>query len=213
MKILVFNDIDILNDDFVNRCEKFMPQWRKEQMLSYKFLKGKIQNGLAYVLLVRLLIDECGRDVVLRNLPDFSYNEHEKPFLKNYPDLFFSISHCKTAVAVALSRQPLGIDIEDVTRYKNNVAVYVSNDDELKKIKESEHPELPFIELWTKKEAVFKYNGTGITDGIKNILDNIDCQLYTKFFDKKFVSIATKEVVTTDVFNDISVDISDLDFI
>lgn len=213
MKILVFNNIDILSDDFVNRCEKFLPQWRKEQMLSYKFLKGKIQNGLAYVLLVRLLIDECGRDVVLRNLPDFSYNEHEKPFLKNYPDLFFSISHCKTAVAVALSRQPLGIDIEDVTRYKKNVAAYVSNDDELKKINESEHQEFSFIELWTKKEAVFKYNGTGITDDIKNILHNIDCQLYTKLFGDKYVSIATSEILPSDVFNDIFVKINDLDFI
>lgn len=213
MRILIFNDIDALNDDFVNRCEKFLPSWRKEQMLRYKYLKGKIQNGLAYVMLVRLLIDECDRDYVLKNIPEFSYNEHGKPFMKNYANLYFSISHCKTAVAVALSNQPIGIDIEDVTRYKDSVAAYVSNDDELKMIKESEKPVLPFIELWTQKEAVFKYEGTGITDGIKNILNNIDCQLYTRFFDDKFISVATKEICSSDVFDNIFVNLSDFDFI
>lgn len=212
MKILIFNDIDALNDDFINRCKDFLPTWRKDQMLRFKFRKGQIQNGLAYLLLVKLLCDECG-DGVLENLPEFSYNEHEKPFLKNYPDLFFSISHCQTAVAVALSNSPIGIDIEDVTRYKKNVAAYVSNDSELKIINESERPEETFIRLWTQKEAVFKYYGTGITDDIKNILENIDCQLYTKKIDNKFVSIATKEICPDDIFDDIFADINDLNFI
>jgi len=212
MKVLVFNDIDALNEDFVNRCKEFLPAWRKAQMLKYKFLKGQIQNGLAYLLLVRLLCDECGRSHVMKNLPEFSYNEHEKPFLKNYPTLFFSISHCKTAVAVALSDSPLGIDIEDVTRYKENLAAYVSNDLELKIINGNEHPEEPFIRLWTQKEAVFKYDGTGITDNIKNILEDTDCQIYTKKLDGKFISIATQENCSEEIFDNILVGRSHLFF-
>lgn len=181
-------------------------------MLKYKFQKGQVQNGLAYVLLVKLLCDECGNNV-LKNLPEFSYNEHEKPFLKNYPEWFFSISHCQTAVAVALADSPIGIDIEDITRYKNNVAAYVSNDSELKKINENEHPEEVFIRLWTQKEAVFKYNGTGITDDIKNILDNLDCQLFSCKFDSKYISVATEEMCSEDVFTNILVNINDVDFI
>lgn len=182
-------------------------------MLKYKFLKGKIQNSLAYVMLVKLIIDERGDEYVLKNLPEFSYNEHEKPFLNNYPDLFFSISHCKTAVAVGLSNQPLGIDIEDITRYKDSVAAYVSNEKELKMIQESEHPENAFIKLWTQKEAVFKYNGTGITDDIKGILNNIDCQLYTKFLGDKFISIATQETCPHEVFDNVFIKLSDINFI
>lgn len=212
MKILVFNNIDTLGDDFINRCKGFLPEWRKNQMLKYKFQKGQVQNGLAYVLLVKLLCDECG-DIVLKNLPEFSYNEHEKPFLKNYPEWFFNISHCQTAVAVALADSPIGIDIEDVTRYKNNVATYVSNDLELKKINEDAHPEEVFIRLWTQKEAVFKYNGTGITDDMKNILNNIDCQLFSHKIDNKFISVATKETCSGDIFTNIVVDIDDFDFI
>lgn len=212
MKILIFNNIDTLGEDFINRCEDFLPKWRKDQMLKYKFQKGRIQNGLAYVLLVKLLRDECG-DYVLENLPEFSYNDHEKPFLKNYPERFFSISHCQTAVAVALADSPVGIDIEDITRYKENVATYVSNDSELKKIKEDSHPEEVFIRLWTQKEAVFKYNGTGITDDMKNILNNIDCQLFSYKFGNKFISVATNEICTEDVFSNIFVNIGDIDFI
>lgn len=213
MKLLIFNDIDSIDDDFVHRCERFLPLWRKEQMLKYRFLKGKIQNGLAYVMLVMLLISECGEREVLNNLPEFSYNEHEKPFLQNYPDLFFSISHCKTAVAVGLSRLPLGIDIEDIARYKDNIVSHVSDESEVGLIQESEHPEMAFIKIWTQKEAVFKYRGTGITDDIKNILNNIDCQLYTKLIGDKFVSVATQETCANDIFDNIFIKLSDLYFI
>jgi len=182
-------------------------------MLKYRFLKGKIQNGLAYVMLVMLLISECGEREVLNNLPEFSYNEHEKPFLQNYPDLFFSISHCKTAVAVGLSRLPLGIDIEDIARYKDNIVSHVSDESEVGLIQESEHPEMAFIKIWTQKEAVFKYRGTGITDDIKNILNNIDCQLYTKLIGDKFVSVATQETCANDIFDNIFIKLSDLYFI
>lgn len=212
MKILIFNNIDTLGEDFINRCEDFLPAWRKDQMLKYKFQKGQVQNGLAYVLLVKLLRDECGCDI-LKNLPEFSYNDHEKPFLKNYPKWFFSISHCRTAVAVALADSPVGIDIEDITRYKENVAAYVFNEIELKEIKEDSHPEEIFIRLWTQKEAVFKYNGTGITDDIKNILNNIDCQLFSHKYDNKFISIATKETCPENIITNILVNIDGIDFI
>lgn len=204
MKVLVYNDLDTLDDDFVNRCVALLPEWRRSQMTRYKFRKGQIQNGLAYLLLVRLLRDEYG-DKVMRDLPEFCYNEHGKPFLKNYPETYFSISHCQTAVAVATSRLSLGIDIEDIKRYKENVAEYVSNDVELKRIKESGAPEEVFVRLWTQKEAVFKLAGTGITDDIKNILYNIDCQLYTTKIGSKILSIATNEHCREDIFEGIDV--------
>lgn len=212
MNILIFNNIDTLGDDFVNRCNVFLPAWRKEQMLKYKFRKGQIQNGLAYVLLVKLLCDECGQNV-LEKLPEFSYNEYEKPFLKNYPGWFFSISHCQSAVAVALSHSLLGIDIEEITRYKERVAAYVSNDFELKIINDNDHPDEAFIRLWTQKEAVFKYNGTGITDDIKNIINNVDCQIFTERLDNKFISLATNKDCKEKYICKVVTNINDIKFL
>ena len=50
------------------------------------------------------------------DMPEFSYGEHGKPFLKNYPDWHFNISHCKNAVCCVLSRENVGIDIEEIKR-------------------------------------------------------------------------------------------------
>lgn len=176
MKIYYVTDIDVFDDKFVEECASFFPDWRKDKMLHYKHLKGRIQNGLAYLLLIKALQEEG----VFYEMPEFFYNEHGKPFLKNYPDWYFSLSHCKTAVCCVLSKKEVGVDIEEIATYKENLANYVCNENELAMLCDSDKKADDFYELWTKKEAVFKMLGTGITKEIKNILDipyiNIETQ-------------------------------------
>ena len=136
-------------------------------MLRYKHLKGQIQCGLGYVLLIHALREEG----VFKEMPEFSYNEHDKPFLKNYPGWYFNISHSKTAVCCVLSRKEIGIDIEEVGEYKESLAAYICNDKELESLHDSENKADDFYKLWTRKEAVFKMIGSGITNDIKDILD------------------------------------------
>ena len=81
MKIYYVNGIDAFDDSFIDKCSAFFPQWRKDKMLCYKFLKGKVQNALAYLLLLYALRKEG----VLLEMPEFYYGEHDKPYLKNYP--------------------------------------------------------------------------------------------------------------------------------
>ena len=55
MKIYFVNGIDAFDDSFVEKCSSFFHEWRKDKMLSYKFLKGRIQSALAYLLLIHSL--------------------------------------------------------------------------------------------------------------------------------------------------------------
>lgn len=167
MKIYLVKNIDTFDKSFVEKCITFFPKWRKEKMLRYKHLKGQIQCGLGYVLLIHALREEG----IFKEMPEFSYNEHDKPFLKNYPGWYFNISHSKTAVCCVVSRKEMGIDIEEVGEYKESLAAYICNDKELESLHDSENKADDFYKLWTRKEAVFKMIGSGITNDIKDILD------------------------------------------
>lgn len=186
MKIYYVTDIDALDEDFVEQCVSFFPDWRSDKMLRYKHLKGKVQNGLAYLLLIKALRDEG----VLNELPEFYYNEHGKPYLKNYPDLYYSISHCKTAVCCVLGKKEVGVDIEEIGAYKESLANYVCNDNELDTLHNADDKSERFYKLWTMKEAVFKMLGTGITKDIKNILNTPYINIETYKINNYFLSVA-----------------------
>lgn len=80
-------------------------------------------------------------------------------------ECFFSLSHCGDLVAVALSKEPVGVDVERVDggRFCGALAERIATESELALLngaEESVRGEAVNI-LWTKKEAVFKAYGTG----------------------------------------------------
>lgn len=78
-------------------------------------------------------------------------------------DVSFSLSHSKNALAVAVSRTAVGVDIEYVHSPKfEETAERIMNDAELSEYKNTptEQKENKFIEIWTAKEAIFKYKKT-----------------------------------------------------
>ena len=186
MKIYLIKDIAEFDENFIKICSSFFPKWRKDQMIRYKSLNGQVQNALAYLLLVYALINEG----IMKELPEFCYNEHNKPLLKNYTGWNFNISHTKNAVCCVLSKMPIGIDIETIGEYKESLARYISNDQEFMLLSNSESQADDFYRLWTQKEAVFKCIGTGITGDIKNILTNDNFEIVSEKIDNMWISIA-----------------------
>lgn len=187
MRIYIVKNIDDLDDSLITTCACFFPEWRKQQMMAYKFHRGRIQNAVAYLLLVKALKDEG----VFDELPEFFYNEDKKPFLKNYTGWFFNVSHCKSAVCCVLSNNPVGIDIEEIREYKDSLANYVCNEAELQQLSVSETKADDFYKLWTQKEAVFKLIGTGITHEIKNILNTDNAIVTSEKIDNMWLTVAT----------------------
>lgn len=140
---------------------------RREQALKFKYELGQRTCVLAYQLLKQALRQEYGID----ENPIFTYTEHGKPLLADHPQIHFSLSHCREAVACAVSYQPVGIDVESIREYKPSLAAYTMNDAELAMITSSERPDIAFTRLWTMKEALQKLTGEGITDNMKHVLD------------------------------------------
>ena len=197
MKILVCDNIEELGEDFVAWAETVLPDWRREQMLAIKHLRGRVQCAVAWLLVHHCQMSEGGssQQDIARN-DKWLYNHHGKPYFADRKDLFFSISHCKGAVAVAIDDKEVGVDIEEISRYRESLESYVLNEEEVPRCARNDNKKEAFIEIWTQKEAVFKLLGTGITHDIKDVLKNHpEVNVYSERIGNKILSIATQKIL------------------
>ena len=159
-----------LNDDIehfdLQTALPLLSEQRREQCLRFKFDLGRKQCAAAYLLLCEGLRQEYGVTVP----PVFEYGEHGKPAIVGHADIYFNLSHCREAVLCVLSDHPVGCDVESISRYKESLARYTMNDEEMAQILSSENPDVAFTRLWTMKEAVLKRSGTGIINDMKTVL-------------------------------------------
>jgi 4'-phosphopantetheinyl transferase len=162
---MVYINDEIGKLDLQQALDSISPQ-RRQQALKYKFEQGQRLCVAAYLLLKQALREQEG----ITENPVFDYGPHGKPFIVGHPELHFSLSHCKEAAVCVLSRQPVGIDVESVGRYRDSVANYAMSDAELQQIQQATDPEVEFVRLWTMKESFLKLTGEGINDHMKDVL-------------------------------------------
>lgn len=137
------------------------------------------ERALAYDILCRLLDEEH---------PRLEHDDKGAPYLPDHPELAVSISHCRTAVAVAVSPEgKVGIDVECRRKIGDGLMNRVCTADERAAVLASADPTMAFLQLWTRKEAVLKMRGTGI-QGFGSMVD----------------ALSAEDVVVTDIPCDIS---------
>ena len=189
MRVYIFDDMSQVTPEEIQRLLPLVSDERSEQALSYKHLFGQFACMKSYVML-REILESMG----LSHPFIFGQNEHGKPFLADYPDIHFNLSHCKNGIIVAVSDEPIGVDIESYREVSDRLIRYTMNEEEQQIIQTSDDPIRTFTEYWTKKEAVFKLRGTGITHDLHGLLQG-DEQVETHVNpDKQYAySIATKK--------------------
>jgi len=165
ISVKVYDDMQFCTDQEVERMLSLVPEPRRSQALGFKHTFGRFACLKSYLMLADLLMSEFG-------LEEFRMEtgEHGKPHIADRPDIHFNISHCQKAIAVVVSDQPVGIDVESFRRFNDGLLDKSMNPTEKEEILKSESPEETFACYWTRKEAVFKMQGTGITDNLHNIL-------------------------------------------
>ena len=156
--VYIFDRLDQYTDEVYEKHFSSLPVWRREKALQYKKLDDRKRSVLAFVLLQRALREEYG----ITEIPEFVYNEFGKPSLPNLP-IYFSLSHCKDAVACAVSDHNIGIDVESIVPYTPDVARRVCTVAEFEILEQSENKDVDFTKLWTIKEAISKYEGMGLS--------------------------------------------------
>lgn len=162
---MIYIDDDIMSFD-IETALGLLSEQRRKQALRYAHELGRRQCIASYLLLKNALKSEFGID----ENPLFEYLEGGKPVLLNHPDIHFNISHCRTAVAIAVDKTPVGVDIETIRPYKETLARHVLSDAEYETVNSSERRDIAFIKYWTRKEATLKLSGEGIRSDLKTIV-------------------------------------------
>lgn len=135
------------------------------------------QSAAARLLLCRLM----GEEVAVE------HNGKGAPFMPSHPGLSLSISHCRQAVAVAVSdRERVGIDVESRRRVDGSLMRRVCTPAELAAVQASPDAVMAFLQLWTRKEAVLKMRRTGIQgfgsmvhalEGEDVVVEDLECAM------------------------------------
>lgn len=153
--------------------EEGMPalsQERQEKIRRYVGDKSKLQS-FCCAFLVRVILQ---RDFgMTSDQIQVNYLEKGKPVLVDQAGEIIqphiSWSHSKKAVAVAVSREPVGVDVEWIGVYQEKIARKYFSQTEWEHLEQSEQKEQEFYKLWTRKEAFVKRSGEGLRKDLSQI--------------------------------------------
>jgi len=168
VKYICFDDIESLTEEWFNNTLPSVSEQRQKECMRYKFYSGRALSLKVYEILKECLREEF----CYTENPSFTFLEHGKPVIEERPDIHFSMSHCKSAVASVASHSPVGIDVESIRPLNKGLMTHVLNDQEIEKVMNSASPDAEFIKYWTMKESLSKLTGKGIGGhSLKTILD------------------------------------------
>ena len=159
---------------------KKMSPDRQKKIDTFRFDKDK-RLSLAAGILLATGLSGLSQDPLpeLSALPIES-GKYGKPYIEGREDLFFNLSHSGRAAACAFSDRPVGVDIEENRHFEDSLIRYVYREEEIKaflaeNVLQGESPDRICTRMWTIKESVMKYYGTGISLAPKRIrIDTMD---------------------------------------
>lgn len=186
MLIYYFNDFDAVDELMITQMlQQAAPQQvelvrsmktlsrQREQAVSYAMLAYALQHDSEKIRSSDTVVAPFPADWLLQKTslpPTWAVGEHGKPYLTNREGIHFNISHCREAIVTAVSGQEIGVDVEGRRRFSDTLLQRSFNEEEQACVLRSDDPELEFARIWTRKEAWFKYTGTGILiDHLKSV--------------------------------------------
>ena len=146
-----------------------------------KILKKSMEDGIE-VSVVEASAIEVSASELVELLEGMSENElallHQmavchtaqngKPYLKNIPDLYFSISHSEEYVACVMADYVVGADIQNMKEIdREKVARRMLHTKENQSLSENA---LSFFTCWSAKEAYVKMTGEGLSKDFRELV-------------------------------------------
>lgn len=105
----------------------------------------------------------------LEQLPVIARGNQGKPFFPAYPEYHFNLSHSGSFALCAVDEHPAGADIEVIRPHHPNLAGRICSPEERTWLEHQIDKTTALCQLWTAKEALVKYHGTGLTVPLRDI--------------------------------------------
>lgn len=155
---------------------------KSEKLTRYHFKEDALRS-LMGELLVRYMLET--HFSLSRNAIRFQTNSFGKPELMDVKNLHFNLAHSGNWVVVAIDKNPIGIDIEEMKSIDIDVMKEVLTTQEIKSLQALPANEQPsfFYDLWTLKESYVKYKGKGFTIPPSSISVDVSTGNFIKLFD------------------------------
>ncbi|MGH1145177.1 4'-phosphopantetheinyl transferase superfamily protein [Bacillus pseudomycoides] len=151
-----------IDNDLFNQFSNLISNEKRERIRRLIKLDD-VNRILIGDLLVRSLI--CEKYKINNDEIKFVYNKHRKPFVKNFSDFHFNISHSGEWVVCITANSNVGIDIEKISEIdaRKLAQEFFSEEEfhDLSNINSDEQISY-FFDLWTLKESYIKTIGKGL---------------------------------------------------
>lgn len=181
---IVKNDNSLDNATFQFLLQ-FVPLDKQRRILRQR-IKQNADNMLVGTILAKYMLRKVFH--IPFSAQHISYGRYGKPYLRDYPNVHFNISHSGQFVVCAVSANPIGVDVQVIVPYQRDVAKRVCSPEELMQIESSPDPSVEFTKCWTQKEAYVKMKGTGLFNGLE-MVDAFQNKVQTFKYLNAFVSI------------------------
>ena len=187
-----FFDLYSVSSDFLSCAVTVLPKERVNRINRYKKIEDKKLSAISYLLCIYAL-----RDCFSLKNPIIETDEKGKPFLRDYPNIHFNLSHCKAGCVCAVSDTAIGVDIQNYVDYSHEVAVRVCSQRELEYIDKSKNKSVAFTKIWAMKESYLKMRGDGICVDLKevNVFEILD-MIRVRVKDTCVIAICKEKLAT-----------------
>lgn len=162
MKIYAVKILDI-SQELLDNIYLFIDLERKFKIDKLINKKDKIRTLIGEILIRTIIIEELN---ISNKYIKFEKNRYGKPYLKEYPQFNFNISHSEDFVVCGIDDKNIGIDIEAVKyiEYQEIAKSFFSKNEFDYIIKNNPDIQLnKFYEIWTLKESYIKCCGQGLS--------------------------------------------------
>lgn len=165
---------------------QFVPEEKRERILRQR-VKQNADNMLVGAVLAKYMLLKYFQ--IPFSKQHISYGRCGKPYLRDYPNAHFNISHSGQFVACAVCDRPIGVDIQEIVSYRRNVAKCVFSPEEFSQIESSLDRSAEFTKFWTQKEAYLKMLGIGFSDCLDKAVLPRQSKAQTERYMDTFISI------------------------
>jgi len=154
---LYYARISELSEEELQCALQLLPKERIEKIERTKQKKSQLQSIYAGLLLEYALREQglSGKKLTFLKNPD------GKPYIAEYPELFYNLSHSNLYVALVMDEHPVGVDVEGLREGYQKLVTRFFAADEIAVLQEQWGDEY-FTELWTRKESYLKATGYGM---------------------------------------------------